>query len=70
MKLIKLTFFKPPHKYGGSGGATTKNFYFNPLTTVSMIPYTDSTKITDITGTSFEVCESITEIVELIKNKN
>jgi len=65
MKLIKLTFFRPPHKYGGSSGTTEKTFLFNPSSIISMTEYSDSTKIKDMTGESFEVCESVNDIIKL-----
>lgn len=66
VKLIKLTFYRPANKYGGKGGTTEKEFYFNPSTIVSMVQYHDSTKIVDITGEKFEVCETLLEVIKLI----
>jgi len=66
MKLIQLTFYKPPHKYGGSGGATKKTFHFNPATIESMVEYNNSTKITSISGQEIEVCESVKDIIKKV----
>ena len=67
MKLIKLTYYRSPNKYGGSGGATEKTFFLNPSAIVTMVEYSESTKLTVVTGEKIEVCESREKIIELIK---
>ena len=66
MKLIKLTYYRSPNKYGGSGGKTEKSFFLNPSAIVTMVEYSESTKLTVVTGEKIEVCESKKDITDLI----
>ena len=69
MKFIKLTYFKPQKNYGPSGGGKTqKKFYLAIDHIIRITEYAESTKISLSTDCDIEVCETIHEVAEKIKN--